>query len=688
MNVLEKNPDKNNKKENSQSFIQSVSKLFSFLQVYWYPKDDQSRAFSDVIRSWGLLFLLIILLVLLVSFNAFNSFIFKDLIDATENRDSSTLTKLVIVYGIILGLMTILKGFSKNLRQIITLDWHQWINNKILNKYFKDRAYYQINFQGEITNPDQRLAQEIEPLARTTMDFLAICFEKILEMTFFIIILWSISKTISILLIIYTIFGNVIATYITQQLKVISKEQLEVEANYNYALTHVRNHAESIAFFRGEDKELNIIQRKFANFVQVFKKRIDWERNQELYNQGYQSLVQLFPFIIVAPLYISGQLSELGDVNQASYSCFFFSTALSILVEEFGKSGEFVNYIERLENFSKALDSLREQPKIISTIQVMEDDYLAFDDFTLQTPDCAKVIVENLSISVKPSQGLLIVGPSGRGKSSLLRAISGLWNTGSGELIRPALNDILFLPQRPYIILGTLREQLIYPQTQNSITESQLRDILKQVNLQDALEKIKDFDEELPWENILSLGEQQRLAFARLLVNQPNFIILDEATSALDLRNEDNLYKTLQQMGKTFISVGHRESLFKYHQKVLELSEDSSWRLVEMDEYISRSTFSHSSNNKNHQPTSTEIVIEPQEIEPKLAEIIIEDQAIEPEIEIETNNYLSHQEMQKLTDYALSTVKNKGSRGQTISANDGFTYRYDKNPDILKWVKV
>jgi putative ATP-binding cassette transporter len=672
MNVSEKKTDKNNNKENSPSFNLVVSKLFSFIQVYWYPKDAYSRAFSDVIRSWGMLLLLIFLLVALVSFNAFNSFVFKDLIDATESKDGSKLTELVIVYGLTLGSMTLLTGFSKFVRKLISLDWHQWINDKILNKYFKDRAYYQINFKGDIANPDQRLAQEIEPLARTTMDFLATCFEKIMEMTFFIIILWSISKTISIVLIFYTILGNALATYITQQLKVISKKQLEIEANYNYALTHVRNHAESIAFFRGEDKELNIIQRKFADVVQIIIKKIDWERNQELFSKGYQSVVQLFPFILVAPLYVSGQITELGEVNQASYSCFFFSTALSVLVDEFGKSGEFINYIERLENFSKALDSLSEQPKRISTIQVIEENYLGFDDFTLQTPDCAKVIVENLSISVEPGQGLLIVGPSGRGKSSLLRAISGLWNAGSGDLIRPPLDNILFLPQRPYIILGTLREQLIYPQTTNSISELELRSILQQVNLQDALERIKNFDEELPWENILSLGEQQRLAFARLLVNQPNFIILDEATSALDLRNEDNLYKQLQKMGKTFISVGHRESLFKYHQKVLELSEDSSWRLVDMEQYRATSSFAILDNINHQAETPAEIIIEAEEMIPEVA----------------TTTYLSHQEMQQLTSYTLSTVKNKGSRGQTITANDGFSYRYDKNPDILKWVRV
>jgi putative ATP-binding cassette transporter len=195
------------------------------------------------------------------------------------------------------------------------------------------------------------------------------------------------------------------------------------------------------------------------------------------------------------------------------------------------------------------------------------------------------VIVKDLNLEVEPEKGLLIIGPSGRGKSSLLRAIAGLWSAGTGTVIRPQPDDIIFLPQRPYIILGTLREQLLYPNLNREFSTEELEKVLKKVNLGDVLTRVNGFDEEVNWENILSIGEQQRLAFARILVSHPHFIILDEATSALDINNEDNLYQQLENSKTTFISVGHRESLFQYHQWVLELSQDSDWQLMTVEDY-------------------------------------------------------------------------------------------------------
>ncbi|MDJ0601012.1 MAG: ATP-binding cassette domain-containing protein [Crocosphaera sp.] len=671
-------------------------------QPYWYPTESGGRVFSEVIRSWGMLFLLIGLIVAMVAVDGVGSFWNRYVLDIIiEERDLSKYYDTILISCLFIAVLALLIGFSKFVRKRLSLDWYKWLSNYILKRYLSHRAYYKLDSQSDFDNPDQRLAQEIEPITSGGLRFFATVLEKVLEMTTFIIILSTISQQIAIYLVIYTIIGNLVAIYLTQELNKINNEQLEVKANYNYCLTHVRNHSESIAFFQGEEQELNIIERRFNNVIDNADRRVEWERGQDIFNRVYQSAISLFSIFILTPLFIQDEI-DYGEISQASMACLMFSNAVGILIAEWGNSGKLSSYIERLAQFLNKLKSIIKEPEKISSITTIEDNRLAFENVTLKTPNYDKVIVENLSLSVPPGEGLLIVGPSGRGKSSLLRAIAGLWDAGKGRLVRPALEEMLFLPQRPYIILGSLREQLLYPKTNHTITNKELEAILKQVNLEHLLNRIDNFNVELPWENILSLGEQQRLAFARILVNRPNFTILDEATSALDLTNEENLYQQLQETETTFISVGHRESLFSYHQWVLELLEDSSWQLLPMEDYKKQKTnlIVAEKTNKNSEESVTiqqsqspaniiqEIEIEqlnePTENQAKNDTEIVTDQNNEPS-EKQSTSSLSHDQMKTLCNYALGTIRNKGRKGQSIKAKDGFTYQYNKKS--RKWVR-
>ena len=223
----------------------------------------------------------------------------------------------------------------------------------------------------------------------------------------------------------------------------------------------------------------------------------------------------------------------------------------------------------------------------MTTIDMTENSKLALRQVTLLTPNYQRTLITELSATINRGEGMVIVGHSGSGKSSVLRAIAGLWNAGTGHIIHPSSTDMMFLPQRPYMVLGSLRSQLLYPNTDPNISESKLRQVLEEVNLKDLPERVGGFDAELDWANVLSLGEQQRLAFARLLLSARSYAILDEATSALDITNERRLYQQLKATGTTIISVGHRRSLLQYHEYVLKLDGDSNWQLMPTREYNS-----------------------------------------------------------------------------------------------------
>lgn len=531
----------------------------------------------------GLLSLLVLLVVGSVGMTVLSSYAGRDVMTAISHREADVYWAAMGRYLATFVVAVFIDVFARWAEQRLALLWREWMAQYLIKRYFNNRAYYRLRGSESIDNPDQRISEDVRNFAVDSLSYALIVISSLMTLIGFLGVLWAISGSLVGVAFVYAVVGTFACFLLGRRLVALHYARYQKEADFRYGLVRVRDNAESIAFYRGEKREHLDLVTRLAAVVLNMRTIIVWNRNLGFFRSSYNYAALLLPIALVAPLFISHKI-EFGVVTQSLEAFAQVLGAVSLISNNFEGLSSYLAGVQRLGVLSDDLDEFDADELRLADESLHQLDATSsrvrLDKLTILTPDRTKTLVKDLSFELHPHESLIITGASGAGKSSVLRTIAGLWPSGPGSLERPALDHLMFLPQRPYMVPGTLRQQLCYPYPDRGVTDEAIREVVERVNLTDVLARVGgDLNQVIDWANILSLGEQQRVSFARLILKHPLVAFLDEATSALDEENEHRLYDLIRDLGIAFVSVGHRSTIIPFHDLVLAIGVGGTWKV-------------------------------------------------------------------------------------------------------------
>jgi vitamin B12/bleomycin/antimicrobial peptide transport system ATP-binding/permease protein len=536
--------------------------------------------------SWALsgALLLAILLNLAASYgmNVWTRGIF----DALQEKDSHTILSLALLYLPLLAASVVFSVLQVYARMTTQRRWREWLTNQLVNRWFKNGRYHHLNLVSSGPgNPEYRVADDIRIATESPVDFVTGMISAVLSAATFIVILWTIGGTLTIhfsgmaitipgflvvAAMIYAVAASGSMVFIGRRFIAVSENKNQAEAEYRYVLTRLRENGESIALLQGEDEERNGADKSLKMVLRAWRDICIQTIRTTIVSQTSSYIAPVLPIILCAPKFLDGTMT-LGEVMQAASAFTIVQAAFNWLVDNYPGLANWTASARRVALLQISVDELeRAEIGRVGRINRCEGKGAALRLRNLSVTLDNRTLVTGPEVAIMPGEKVLVTGESGSGKSTLVRALAGLWPWGGGDIEMPAGAKLLLLPQRAYVPSGTLRRAANYPEAADSRSVEEVAKVLKKVGLGHLIEHL---DEERPWDQILSGGEKQRLAFARIFLHRPDIIVLDEATAALDSQSEDRLMGLLSQEFKhaTVVSVGHRPELEALHGRKIVL---------------------------------------------------------------------------------------------------------------------
>jgi vitamin B12/bleomycin/antimicrobial peptide transport system ATP-binding/permease protein len=571
----------------------------SFLKdAYRLAKPYFARS-DERVFAWGMLIAIIVLNLTMVGMSVILNFWHREFYNAIQTKNWQAFLELLFMYrrtpsGLMPGFVELatiwiaIAVYAVYLNQWLQIRWRNWMTREFLAEWLSDRAYYHISLATDTAavgtdNPDQRIAEDLRDFTRSTLSLGLSLLSNVVSLFSFLTILWALSGSITVfginipgymvwVALIYSVLGTWLTHVVGRPLAAMNFRQQRVEADFRYALVRVRENVEGIALYHGEKEEQELLYERFSSVIGnwwAIMRRLRW---LNALIAGYSQLASIFPIVVAAPRYFFGTM-ELGDLMQTVGAFGQVQGAMSWIIDQYSANNpsevslvRWRSIVERLSTFDRAVVVARATAEKIS-MSDSPDGSVQLRDFTIRLPDGAKLL-SDADVVLEPGHSVVISGRSGSGKSTLFRAIAGIWPFGEGRVQRPS-EQCMFLPQRAYLPLGTLRHVVAYPYPPEAYTNQQVADAMAAVGLAALVPRL---DQDELWAQQLSGGEQQRVALARALLAKPDWLFLDEATASLDPEAEQQLYRVLREKlpHTTLVSIAHRTSVAAFHDRHLE----------------------------------------------------------------------------------------------------------------------